>query len=35
MDHECPIKGSAEVMKDSSVLRVYEESVKNLKLHYM
>ena len=37
MDHACPInhKGSAEAMEVSGVLRLYNKSVKNLKLCYM
>ena len=37
MDHECPInhKGSAGAMEASDVLRIYEKSVKHLKLRYM
>ena len=37
LDHESPInhKGSAGTMEASGVLRIYEKSVKNLKLRYM
>ena len=37
MDHVCPInhKGSAGAMEVSGVLRLYNKSVKNLKLRYM